>query len=296
MTSLTFAAEALGPLGPVRLVAQHVSVVLHRRAAAGGVDHDRVVALERLDRLLRQRAGLVVHTGVQRQRAAAARQARRVHLKALRGEHADGGLVDRAEEHALDAALQEGHRAALLADGVVVLGQARPGLLQGGGGGQAGHRGQARRQLLDPRAPGDLFETERPRGAEPRRGHPQPSGPGEQLEHQPAVGLLDRRPLGVALDLRPCVLQQLVVLDARRTGGHAGHAAQTVVEVLHERARHLLVTLLHQHDAPARGVHLLAPQHVGRAGGKAEAAVHAVVDQLELRCARVVVAAHRPPT
>ena len=37
---------------------------------------------------------------------------------------------------------------------------------------------------------------------------------------------------------------------------------------------------LHQVDAPARRVHLLAPQHVGRAGGQAEAAVHAVADQL----------------
>ena len=38
--------------------------------------------------------------------------------------------------------------------------------------------------------------------------------------------------------------------------------------------------LLHQVDAAARRVHLLAPQHVGGAGGQAEAAVHAVVDQL----------------
>ena len=39
---------------------------------------------------------------------------------------------------------------------------------------------------------------------------------------------------------------------------------------------------LHQHDPPARRVHLLAPQRVGGAGGQAEAAVHAVVDQLGL--------------
>ena len=39
-------------------------------------------------------------------------------------------------------------------------------------------------------------------------------------------------------------------------------------------------SLVHQHDAPARRVHLLAPQHVGGAGRQAEAAVHAVVDEV----------------
>ena len=44
---------------------------------------------------------------------------------------------------------------------------------------------------------------------------------------------------------------------------------------------------LHEVDAPARGVHLLAPERVRRARRQAEAAVHAVVEQLLRR--RVVV-------
>ena len=107
-----------------------------------------------------------------------------------------------------------------------------------------------------------------------------------------------RRARAVALDLRARVLDQLVVLHAR-TGrrsrrpcsrGSGRGAGRCVVEQLA-----LLERLLHQHDAPARRVHLLAPEHVGRAGGQAEAAVHAVVDQLGLGRADVVERGGRCP-
>ena len=111
----------------------------------------------------------------------------------------------------------------------------------------------------------------------------QPPRPGEQLEDQPPVRALERRALEVALELRARVLDQLVVLHPGRAGGHARHAAEAAVEVRHERRRDLVVPLLHQHDPPARRVHLLAPEHVRRAGRQAEAAVHAVADQVELR-------------
>ncbi len=42
------------------------------------------------------------------------------------------------------------------------------------------------------------------------------------------------------------------------------------------------VALVHQHDPAAGRVRLLAPERVGRAGGQAEPAVHAVVDQRRL--------------
>src|SRR5207245_8395656 len=48
-----------------------------------------------------------------------------------------------------------------------------------------------------------------------------------------------------------------------------------------------------QVDPPARGVHLLAPELIGRAGGQAEAAVHAVADHLPQRARRVEQAGHR---
>ena len=62
---------------------------------------------------------------VQRQRAAAARQARHVDLEALGGEHAGGGLVHMGEEHALDAALEQRDRSAPLAARLEALGQPR---------------------------------------------------------------------------------------------------------------------------------------------------------------------------
>ena len=55
-------------------------VVLHRRAAAGRVDRDEVVALERLDRPLGEFRTSAVAPRVQLQRSAAARRGRRVNL------------------------------------------------------------------------------------------------------------------------------------------------------------------------------------------------------------------------
>ncbi len=66
--------------------------------------------------------------------------------------------------------------------------------------------------------------------------------------------------------------------------GHAVTQAmqpEAGVEVRDHRVGHRLAleALLHQVDPAARRVHLLAPQHVGRTGGQAEPAVHAVADQ-----------------
>ena len=53
------------------------------------------------------------------------------------------------------------------------------------------------------------------------------------------------------LDLRPRLLDERPVLNARRTGRHAGHTAEAPVEVLHEGRRHLRPALdgsFHQID------------------------------------------------
>jgi len=87
------------------------------------------------------------------------------------------------------------------------------------------------------------------------------------------------------VDLRPRRLDQLLVLHAGRAGGDAGHAAEALVDVVHEGVGHADLALggqLHQRDAAARRIHLLAPQKVRRAGGEAEAAVHAIGDQLRI--------------
>ena len=99
--------EGRRALRPVGVVGQQVRVVLHARAAAGDVDRDVLEVLVGRDRLARQRQRLLLDAGVHLQRAAAARLARRVDLEALGAEHAHGGGVDVAEEHALDAALHE---------------------------------------------------------------------------------------------------------------------------------------------------------------------------------------------
>ena len=88
VTSRTFAANALGALGPLGLVAQQVPVVLHRRAAAGGVHDDVLVALERLDRApWRRLAGAAPRPACSWSAPQQRGGARRVHLEALGGEH-----------------------------------------------------------------------------------------------------------------------------------------------------------------------------------------------------------------
>src|SRR3954471_2048607 len=123
---------------------------------------------------------------------------------------------------------------------------------------------------------------------------------GEQREDRLAVGPLAPRPGVRALELRPRALDQLVVLHAGRTGGHAGHAAQAAVEVRDHLGRDLLALLVadpHQQDAPARRVHLVLEDGVARARGQAEAAVHAVADQVQRRWMDLIPGSrHIPPT
>ena len=156
-----------------------------------------------------------------------------------------------------------------------------------------GHRGQPRRQLAA-RAAGARGGGDRASAPRAAAGASARSRPGRvnssKISRRCARSSGGRSKFRSICGAR--VLDQLVVLHPRRAGGHAGHAAEAAVEVLDHRRRDLLVALLHQHDPPARRVHLLAPQHVGRARGQAEAAVHAVVDQVELGRPGGVVAAH----
>jgi hypothetical protein len=80
------------------------------------------------------------------------------------------------------------------------------------------------------------------------------------------------------------------VIDAARTGGHAGEAGEAAVDVVGHRRRHLalLEHLLHQVDAAARAVALIAGEHIGRAGRGAEAAMHAALqDRIGARDGRI---------
>ena len=72
-------------------------------------------------------------------------------------------------------------------------------------------------------------------------------------------------------------IQQIVVLHAGRAGGFAVAAGQAAIQVLLGLGRDFVAFehLLDQVDAPARAVQLVAEQLIGRAGGVAEAAMHA---------------------
>ena len=289
MTSRTFSRQRLGARGPLGLVAEEVAVLLEVRPAAGGVDHDGVDlgALEGLDDLAGEAEGLLLAPAVRRQRAAAALPRRDDDVAALGRQHADRRRVDVGEEGPLHAAGQQPDRPAA---GTGRRGVPRDPLDRAEPGRERLHGLQRPRQpgqepAADQQIPqaGRLVQPQRPAGG------PQAAGIGEEGVDDPA-----RCPVGQgtpvpALHLGARGLDQLVVLHAGGTRRHARHAAQALVEVPDRRVlqRIALEPLLHQVDAAAGAVHLLAPQHVRGAGREAEAAVHAVADQRRVR--RVVV-------
>ena len=271
------------PLAPFGIVAEQVAVVLHGRAAAGDVDDDGVAALEGRDRLARLVAR--VDPGVQLQRAAAARAASGAHTsKPSAASTPTVTALTLPKNTRCTQPCRKPDAPALGALGRRELGQR--------------HALRARRRELAHRLQAREAPEEARRGAGQRGegGDPlHPLGVGEEREDRLAAQALAARARPAALDLPARVLDELVVLHARRARGHARHAAQAVVPRVDLREGHgpvLLVAGAHEHDAPARGVHLLAPQHVRRARRQAEAAVHAVVDQLGLGRVQGVVRGH----
>ena len=91
--------------------------VLQVRAAARGVDGDRVDTGEALGHRLRHPFPLLAPPCMEMERAAAALTARRDDLVALRGQHARRGGVHVAEDDALHAAGEQADPASSLADG-----------------------------------------------------------------------------------------------------------------------------------------------------------------------------------
>src|ERR1035437_4848848 len=82
-----------------------------------------------------------------------------------------------------------------------------------------------------------------------------------------------------AFDLRADLLDKTVVLHPRRARIDAGHAAEARVPVAHHLTVHADLAAsseIHQQDPSPGGIHLLAPEQIGRTGGEAEATVDAV--------------------
>ena len=147
-----------------------------------------------------------------------------------------------------------------------------------------GHEASHRLQVQHPAESEGLGERNRGRD----RAHPPRVGKDEE---ECSAGRPDAPGASEApFDLRTDLLDQAVVLHARGTCIDACHAAKACVPV----ANHLLVHAhlaarreVHEQDAPARRVHLLTPEKVGRTCGKAETTMHAVRDQR--RIGRVVI-------
>ena len=103
--------EALRAVRPLLVVAQQVAVLLHRRAAAGGV-HDHIADLRLLegrDVATGEVAGALDVAGVAVQRAAAALRGRRDDLVPEPREHAHRRLVHRGVHLAVYAAGEHRH-------------------------------------------------------------------------------------------------------------------------------------------------------------------------------------------
>jgi hypothetical protein len=101
---------------------------------------------------------------------------------------------------------------------------------------------------------------------------------GQALAQQPAHGALAGRALHALVHHLAADLDQAAVLHAAGAGALAVAAGQAAVQVGLGGGRHrrALEHLLHQVDAAARAVELVAQQLVGGTGGGAEAAVHAL--------------------
>ena len=167
-------------------------------------------------------------------------------------EHARGGGVDVGRHGRLHAAFEHQHLARMAAGGKFA------------GRALFGHLGL---QALGQQAAHGLAQLHR--GREQRRRQP--------FLERPAHGALAQRARHLFIDDLATNIHQVAVLHAAGAGRFAVAAGQAAVQVQLGLARGFgaFEHLLHQVDASARAVELIAQQLIGRAGGGAEAAVHA---------------------
>src|SRR5579859_8142579 len=85
----------------------------------------------------------------------------------------------------------------------------------------------------------------------------------------------------MAFDLSASGFDEFSVVDARRTCGHASHAAEAGIKMADPLGIHggvAFASNFHEIDAAARRVHLFVPEDIGGADGEAKTAVDAFVD------------------
>ena len=175
-------------------------------------------------------------------------------------------------DHRGDAAVQERNAAALrpLRRQEHISRPQRPGRdprrgkPQHGGKPRPADRGEERRQR-----PGDACAAQREPKASVVRQHERQQRPQQAIRQRAAIGRFD---MGAG------VVDEVHVVHARGTGGHASEAGEAAVDMLDHFGGGrpaLLQHVLDQVDAPARAIEFIAEQHIGRAGRGAEAAMHA---------------------
>ena len=255
-----------------RIIVQQAAIVVQHRAA-GACSHEHSfrarlhVGPQRIDIAPQLRARVARQGKVLGDRPAAAAAVEGNRGDADPVQDAGRGRVDAGAEDRLDAPRHDHH-----ATRVPCL---RPP--------RTAARGQQRQ--LGTHRPGQ-HGTHESRGAQQR---PRASGIGDELSEQVALGGHGGGPGDARLGDRAPDIKQPPILHPRRAGALAGTAAEAAIQVQLRVGSHRgsLEQLLHQVDAAARTVQLIAQDLVGRAGRQAEAAVHAAAqDRVRLGALR----------
>ena len=257
-----FGAEGFG----LRLVGgatQDEVILMQGRSAAGRIGEDRIdVARKGLQVAPGKGLCRGQVAGMPGEPAAAALPPRHHHLHPLARQHGDRGGVDVGREHLLRTAGEQRHSGPPHATRRRYLG---PGFCSGKRIGN---------QFQHP-----LPSTGRYRFGEAAGQHRQAEagGIGECLRHKKSPRPLQPSALYMPLGKRAKRTDQVAVRHAAGTGRLAGEAAEAAVDMRRggSKTERALEHLLHQHDPPARRIHLLPQFLVGRAGGETKTAVHA---------------------
>src|SRR5208283_2525120 len=265
--------------GVFRIVLQQPGILLHGRAATGGVAHDGVEL--RAEHGVNVDAGLrarhLQEAAMQVQCAAATLTAWDMDLDAVLREHANRGAIQFCKRHTADAADEERHAPAAstfggidfakLAEREIALDARRESVKLGHTheleqSSPAGHALQARALI-------EAHQLRMSRKLAERRQH-------LAVEVRADLALQPRTPV-VLDDLRTRALQQASVRHARWASGLAIQAAETAVNMGDERFGQCEPAFVHLHhlvNAPARRIHLRAQRAIGRTLVQAQPAVH----------------------
>ena len=270
------------------VVTEEVVVFLQSGSAASRVGDDSVKLREmKCDQIFASdRAGLFAGPGVRRQRTAAALRVGYNHVAAIRGEHADGRLVERRKCDLRHAASEKCHTGAARTDRSV---RGAKLIEEKFSVDRRKQRFPSRqtKQIENPGAARQFLQPAALINSQQRRRSGDSLGIWQQLaENKIAREPRKKWPRIFLRDPGASVLHKFAVLHAGGAGGFAGTAVQAFVDVVHEAGGErrgflrgiALRGLLHADHLPnpsARRISLQIPQPVGGARVEAKPAMHA---------------------